>query len=87
MNTLELPSPAPSIESSALPALDALQLQVARRADALARGFSGGVRERDRRLWLRAEWEIFERTERLASEMTERVLRPGEFAGAAQQKH
>lgn len=82
MNTLELPSPAASIESAALTDLDALQLQVARRADVLARGAYGGVRERDRRIWLRAEWEIFERTELLAPEMTERVLRPGEFVDA-----
>lgn len=73
MNTLELPSLAPSIERSGLPDLDTLQLQVARRADVLARGAYGGVRERDRRIWLRAEWEIFERAERCAPEMAERV--------------
>ena len=85
MNTLELPPPAPSIESFVLPELDALQLQVARRADVLARGARGGVRERDRRVWLRAEWEIFERTERLGSALAGRVLRAGEFAGAARE--
>jgi len=40
-----------------------LQLSVARRADALARGFTAG-RSVDRRLWLRAEWEVFERWEK-----------------------
>jgi hypothetical protein len=83
MNTLELPPPVTSIKSFALPELDALQLQVARRADVLARGFARGVREHDRRIWLRAEWEIFERSERAEPGVTERVLRPGEFTGAA----
>lgn len=38
-----------------------LQLRVARRADELARRFVGGGRESDRRFWLRAECEVFER--------------------------
>lgn len=39
--------------------LDDLQLSVARRADQLARSMRNG-RADDRRIWLRAEWEVFE---------------------------
>ena len=42
-------------------ALIELQFQVARRADALARRFAGTAPGGDRRLWLRAECEIFDR--------------------------
>jgi hypothetical protein len=42
--------------------LERLQLRVARRADAIARHFGG--REEPRRIWLRAEQEIFEAEER-----------------------
>lgn len=38
-----------------------LQFLVARRADALARRTAPTAPERDRRLWLRAECEVFER--------------------------
>jgi hypothetical protein len=40
-----------------------LQLKIARRADQLREKFGGG-RENDRRVWLRAEFEILERLER-----------------------
>ena len=43
-------------------ALAELQLRVARRADELARRCHAG-RDTDRRLWLRAELEVFERAE------------------------
>jgi len=46
--------------------LDEMQLCVARRADELA-GRHGGTREADRRVWLRAEFEVFERAERVAA--------------------
>ena len=62
MATLEIPTEnfdALTLESEAL--LE-IQLSVARRADELSRRF-GTSRETDRRLWLRAECEVFERTE------------------------
>ena len=62
MPTLETPTAtiaparsAPDLE----PILDTLLL-VARRADALARRHLPASRETDRRVWLRAELEIFE---------------------------
>lgn len=67
MTTVETP---PEVTDSTIPAsmkgeplLD-LQLQVARRADAIARRHRTATREVDRRVWLRAEWEIFDRNDR-----------------------
>jgi hypothetical protein len=61
MNTIEIPT-APTAPMSVAPAervLDTLLL-VARRADALARRQQQTGRETDRRVWLRAELEVFE---------------------------
>jgi hypothetical protein len=69
MTTLEMPCEAltlPSVSTSrtltASPLFD-LQLRAARRADELARKYFQTGPEHDRRLWLRAELEIFERSE------------------------
>jgi hypothetical protein len=61
MTTLENPDAI----AAAAPAdeLLELQLRVARHADVLARR-SRYSRDMDRRLWLRAEYEVFERMER-----------------------
>ncbi len=48
-----------------------LQLNIARRADSMARRLSSD-RMVDRRLWLRAEQEIFERAEKQRWEVTAR---------------
>lgn len=40
--------------------LTVIQLEVARRADALSRREGRGSPARDRRVWLRAEWEVFD---------------------------
>ena len=56
--TLEAPSTASSAPK-AEPILNTLLL-IARRADVLARHQRRTGRETDRRVWLRAEWEIFE---------------------------
>jgi hypothetical protein len=53
-------SPSDGADSAVL---DRLQLQVARRADAIARRI-GGRREQQRAIWLRAELEVFENAER-----------------------
>ena len=64
MTHLELPpetvAPATSVGPEAEPLFE-LQLCVARRADVLARGALPSSRDVDRRVWLRAELEIFER--------------------------
>lgn len=66
MITLEMP---PEATGTIVPVsvdggeLFSLQLLVARRADALARRLRWATREFDRRLWLRAELEVFEREE------------------------
>ncbi len=49
-------------------ALIDLQFQVARRADALARRFRAAAPDGDRRLWLRAECEVFDRGGRSSAE-------------------
>ena len=61
MNTIETPlAPATSMSvAHSERVLDTLLL-VARRADALARRQQQAGRETDRRVWLRAEFEIFE---------------------------
>jgi hypothetical protein len=65
MITLEMPPEATatitpvSVEGGEL---FSLQLRVARRADVLAQRFRS-PRELDRRVWLRAELEVFERME------------------------
>ena len=61
MNTIETPTaPTPSTSvAHSERVLDTLLL-VARRADALARRQQKAGRETDRRVWLRAEFEIFE---------------------------
>jgi hypothetical protein len=66
MITLEIPSEATVMHAPVIVEvgeLFGLQLLVARRADALARRLSMVTREIDRRLWLRAELEVFERAE------------------------
>ena len=50
-------------------ALIDLQFQVARRADALARRFHMPAPDGDRRLWLRAECEVFDRGGRSSAEL------------------
>jgi hypothetical protein len=62
MTTLEMPTEiiAPlSAATAAEEVLDTLLL-VARRADILARRQQSATRETDRRVWLRAEMEIFD---------------------------
>ena len=61
MTLLETPLAASDVIDAT--ALERLQLQVARRADAMVRRF-GGRREQQRAIWLRAELEIFEAEER-----------------------
>jgi hypothetical protein len=56
------PSLAPA-EPAGSSLLDRLELQVARRADAIAQRI-GARREQQRAVWLRAELEIFEDEER-----------------------
>jgi hypothetical protein len=66
MTNLEMPPEAAApIQSAGSEAelLFALQLLVARRADALARRTLPASREGDRRVWLRAEREIFDRAD------------------------
>ena len=66
MITLEQPSEATAMTTPVMVdvgELFSLQLLVARRADALAHRLSGATREMDRRLWLRAELEVFERAD------------------------
>ena len=62
MTTLEIPTetiaPVPAT-TAAEHVLDTLLL-VARRADTLARRQRSATRETDRRVWLRAEMEIFD---------------------------
>ena len=63
MPNLEMPEPTARItpvENEVEPLVQ-LQLLVARRADVLARRNLPATREIDRRLWLRAELEVFER--------------------------
>jgi hypothetical protein len=52
------------IKREAEPLFD-LQLLVARRADALARRRVSATRAVDRRIWLKAELEVFKRAERV----------------------
>jgi hypothetical protein len=62
MTTLEMPTETIATAPTATVAehvLDTLLL-VARRADALARREQSATRETDRRVWLRAEMEIFD---------------------------
>ena len=62
MTNLEMPEAAARItpvECEVEPLLE-LQLLVARRADVLARRNLSATREVDRRVWLRAELEVFE---------------------------
>ena len=67
MTTLEMPvetiETAPAIGGGEL-VLETLKL-VARRADALSRRSHTTTREADRRVWLRAELEIFETSSRV----------------------
>ena len=62
MTTLEMPTETIAPVSAATAAEDVLDtlLLVARRADILARRQQSATRETDRRLWLRAEMEIFD---------------------------
>jgi hypothetical protein len=62
MTTLEMPTETIAPVSAATAAEDVLDtlLLVARRADILARRQQTATRETDRRLWLRAEMEIFD---------------------------
>ena len=62
MTTLEMPTETIAPVSAATAAEDVLDtlLLVARRADILARRHQSATRETDRRLWLRAEMEIFD---------------------------
>lgn len=62
MMILTEPSLAPA-NAAGSTLLDRLELQVARRADAIARRI-GARREQQRAVWLRAELEIFEDEER-----------------------
>jgi hypothetical protein len=70
MTTLEILSEAPQLfaeRENDLPEMNELlelQLHAARRSDQLARRFCSGNRATDRRIWLRAELEVFERLER-----------------------
>ena len=67
MTNLELPEAAARITSDgneAEPLLE-LQLLVARRADVLARRNWPATPEINRRVWLRAELEVFERVGRI----------------------
>jgi hypothetical protein len=67
MTNLEMPgttSRITPVENEAEPLLE-LQLLVARRADVLARRNLPGTRDVDRRMWLRAEFEVFERAGRI----------------------
>ena len=64
MITLEMSSEATATVAPAIVEAEELfdlQLRVARRADALARRFNRATRDVDRRVWLRAELEVFER--------------------------
>ncbi len=71
MNLLALPPPpVTSLDPGEL--IDLL-LSVARRADELARRLPTG-RASDRRLWLRAECEVFERLERARPHAVSRSL-------------
>ena len=67
MMTLEMPVEAtqatPATSSSTEVLLETLR-RVARRADVLARQRQCATRESDRRVWLRAELEIFDTIER-----------------------
>lgn len=66
MTMLTMPTDAPGVTAPAFVEsceLFDLQLTVARRADVLARG-APPSRDGDRRVWLRAEFEVFEREER-----------------------
>lgn len=65
MITCETSPEAPvseGLEAKAEPVLETLFL-VARRADTLARHYLPASRETDRRVWLRAELEIFDATD------------------------
>jgi hypothetical protein len=67
MTTLEMPTDtitAAPAAAVAQPVLDTLLL-VARRADTLARRRHAATRETDRRVWLRAEMEIFDARARI----------------------
>lgn len=67
MTSLALPpEPTPAFAPGEL---TDIQLRVARRADELARRFHAN-RDTDRRLWLRAEFEVFERAERVQPAIT-----------------
>ena len=66
MITLEMSSEATALIAPAIVEAEELfdlQLRVARRADALARRLNRATRDVDRRVWLRAELEVFERVE------------------------